>query len=206
MYIFLASDPLAPWGQIAAIILLIYLLVFILIGLALALVLLLGMTWVREKIELIKMIRPTVNSVNKTTQAAIDGTLPEAKDDENKIVRTAAEIPAYTHKIETKVDQGSDRVASAVIEFRARSMMAKSMLKAFFLPGLAHHTQAQLEAEGVGFRSPGYRILVEEKAPGDKLVGPGEGYAGSIMASQLKDAPVEVTVSPPPGAENAPTP
>ncbi|OLB33695.1 MAG: hypothetical protein AUG45_07535 [Ktedonobacter sp. 13_1_20CM_3_54_15] len=197
MYIFLASDPLAMWGHIAAIILLIYLLVFILIGLALAFVLLVGMTWVREKVELIKMIRPTVNSVNKTTQAAIAGTLPEAKDDENKIIRTAAEIPAYAHEIETKVDQVSDRVASAVIEFRARSMMAKSMLKAFFLPGLAHRTQAQLE--GVGFRSPGYRILIEEKASGDEVVGAGEGYAGSIKASQLKDAPVEVPISPSPG-------
>ena len=185
------------WGHIAAIILLIYLLVFILIGLALAFVLLVGMTWVREKVELIKMIRPTVNSVNKTTQAAIAGTLPEAKDDENKLIRTAAEIPAYAHEIETKVDQVSDRVASAVIEFRARSMMAKSMLKAFFLPGLAHRTQAQLE--GVGFRSPGYRILIEEKASGDEVVGAGEGYAGSVKASQLKDAPVEVPVSPPPG-------
>ena len=197
MYIFLASDPLAMWGHIAAIILLIYLLVFILIGLALAFVLLVGMTWVREKVELIKMIRPTVNSVNKTTQAAIAGTLPEAKDDENKIIRTAAEIPAYAHEIETKVDQVSDRVASAVIEFRARSMMAKSMLKAFFLPGLAHRTQAQLE--GVGFRSPGYRILIEEKASGGEVVGAGEGYAGSVKASQLKDAPVEVPVTPPPG-------
>ena len=197
MYIFLASDPLAMWGHIAAIILLIYLLVFILIGLALAFVLLVGMTWVREKVELIKMIRPTVNSVNKTTQAAIAGTLTEAKDDENKLIRTAAEIPAYAHEIETKVDQVSDRVASAVIEFRARSMMAKSMLKAFFLPGLAHRTQAQLE--GVGFRSPGYRILIEEKASGDEVVGAGEGYAGSVKASQLKDAPVEVPVSPPPG-------
>ncbi len=197
MYIFLASDPLAMWGHIAAIILLIYLLVFILIGLALAFVLLVGMTWVREKVELIKMIRPTVNSVNKTTQAAIAGTLPEAKDDENKIIRTAAEIPAYAHEIETKVDEVSDRVASAVIEFRARSMMAKSMLKAFFLPGLAHRTQAQLE--GVGFRSPGYRILIEEKASGDEVVGAGEGYAGSIKASQLKDAPVEVPISPSPG-------
>src|SRR5437870_3557071 len=197
MYIFLASDPLAMWGHIAAIILLIYLLVFILIGLALAFVLLVGMTWVREKVELIKMIRPTVNSVNKTTQAAIAGTLPEAKDDENKLIRTAAEIPAYAHEIETKVDQVSDRVASAVIEFRARSMMAKSMLKAFFVPGLAHRTQAQLE--GVGFRSPGYRILIEEKASGDEVVGASEGYAGSIKASQLKDAPVEVPISPSPG-------
>jgi len=205
MYIFLASDPLSVLGQIAALILLIYLFVFILIGLALALVLLVGMTWVREKVSYIKKIRPTVNSVNKTTQSAIDGTLPEAGDDENKIVRTAAEVPAYAHKVETKVEQGSERVASAVIEFRARTMMAKGMLKAFFLPGLMHRQQSQLEQEGVGFRSPGYRILVEEKAPVDAPIGPGDGYAGSITASQLKDAPVKVEISPP-GAENAVTP
>lgn len=206
MYIFLASDPLSVLGQISALILLIYLFVLILIGLALALVLLIGMTWVREKISFIKKIRPTVDSVNKTTQSAIYGTLPEAGDGENKIIRIAAEIPASTRKVETKVDQGSERVANAVIEFRARTMMAKGILKAFFLPGLTHQTQAQLEQEGVGFRSPGYRILLEEKAPVDTSMGPGDGYAGSITASQLKDAPVRVVVSSPPGAENAATP
>lgn len=206
MYIFLASDPLSVLGQISALILLIYLFVLILIGLALALVLLIGMTWVREKVSYIKKIRPTVDSVNTTTQSAINGTLPEVGDGENKIIRTAAEIPAYTHKAETKVDQGSERVANAVIEFRARTMMAKGILKAFFLPGLTHQPQSQLEQEVVGFRSPGYRILLEEKAPGDTPMGPGDGYAGSITASQLKDAPVKVVVSSPPGAENAATP
>src|SRR5437588_11981194 len=121
MYIFLASDPLAMWGHIAAIILLIYLLVFILIGLALAFVLLVGMTWVREKVELIKMIRPTVNSVNKTTQAAIAATLPAAKDDENKIIRTAADIPAYAHEIDTKLEQGRDGVTSPFTAVRLRT-------------------------------------------------------------------------------------
>jgi len=205
MYIFLASDPLSVLGQISALILLIYLFVLILIGLALALVLLIGMTWVREKVSYIKRIRPTVDSVNATTQSAINGTLPEARDGENKIIRTAAEIPASTHKVETKVDQGSERVANAVIEFRARTMMAKGILKAFFLPSLTQQPQSQLEQEGVAFRSPGYRILLEEKAPGDTPTGPGDGYAGSVTASQLKEAPVEV-VSSPPGAENAATP
>ena len=206
MYIFLASDPLSVLGQISALILLLYLFVLILIGLALALVLLLGMTWVREKVSLIKKIRPTVDSVNTTTQSAINGTLPEAKEGENKIIRTAAEIPASTHKVETKVDQGSERVANAVIEFRARTMMAKGILKAFFLPGLTHQPQTQLEQEDVGYRSPGYRILLEEKAPVDTPKGPGDGYTGSITASRLKDAPVKVVVSSPPGAENAATP
>jgi hypothetical protein len=206
MYIFLASDPLSVLGQISALILLIYLFVLILIGLALALVLLIGMTWVREKVSFIKKIRPTVDSVNNTTQSAINGTLPEAGDGENKIIRTAAEIPASTRKVETKVEQGSERVANAVIEFRARTMMAKGILKAFFLPGLTHQPQSQLGQEGVGFRSPGYRILLEEKTSVDTFTGPGDGYAGSIMASRLKDAPVKVVVSSPPGAENAATP
>lgn len=206
MYIFLASDPLSVLGQISALILLLYLFVLILIGLALALVLLIGMTWVREKASFIKKIRPTVDSVNNTTQSAINGTLPEAGDGENKIIRTAAEIPASTRKVETKVEQGSERVANAVIEFRARTMMAKGILKAFFLPGLTHQPQSQLGQEGVGFRSPGYRILLEEKAPVDTPKGPGDGYTGSITASRLKDAPVKVVVSSPPGAENAATP
>lgn len=189
MYIFLASDPLSVLGQISALILLIYLFVLILIGLVLTLVLLIGMTWVREKVSFIKKIRPTVDSVNTTTQSAINGTLPEAGDGENKIIRIAAEIPASTRKVETKVDQGSERVANVVIEFRARTMMAKGILKAFFLPGLTHQPQSQLEQEGVSFRSPGYRILLEEKTPVDTSMGPGDGYAGSITASQLKDAP-----------------
>lgn len=206
MPIFLASDPLATGGQIAAIIVLIYLVTFILIGLVLALVLLLGMAWVREKIELIKRIRPVVNSVNTNVQAAIDGTLPEPREDENKIIRTAEEIPAYTHTLEKKVDQGSNRVADTVIEFRARTVMAQTMLKAFFLPGLTNRPQKLLEAKGAGFRSPDYRILMEEKAPGDGSPSPGQGHESSVTAAELKGAPVEVAVSPSPGAENAATP
>jgi len=204
MYIFLASDPLAAWGQIAAIILLLYLLVFILIGLAIALVLLFGMTLMREKIEIIKRVRPVVNSVNSTTQAAIDGTLPQRREDENKIVRTVAEIPAYTRTLETKVDQGSNRVARTVIEFRARTMMVKGVAKALFLPGLTNRSQKQLELEGGGFRSPGYRMLIEEKTSENGSTAPGRGYDGSVTASQLKGEPIaEVTESP--GPSNAPT-
>jgi hypothetical protein len=207
MPIYLASsDPLAVWGQIAAIILLLYLLVFIVIALVLALVLLLGMSWVREKIELIKLIRPVVNSVNTTTQSIIDGTLAPPREDENQIIRTAIEIPPYIHTLEKQVDQGSSRVADTVIELRARTLMTKTMLKAFFLPGLTNRPQNQLEAEGTGFRSPDYRILMEEQAPEDRSATPAQGYAGSVTASELKEAPAEGAVSPPPGPENAATP
>src|SRR5690348_8286594 len=111
MLYILASDPIAPWGQTAAIVILIYLLVSILIGLGLAFALMLGLTWVRQKAELIKRLRPTVDSVNHTTEEAIKGTLPPPGPRDNKIVRTVAEIPAYAHTVEEKVEQGSDKVA-----------------------------------------------------------------------------------------------
>jgi hypothetical protein len=199
MHYILASDPLAPWGQVAAIILLIYMLVFIVIGLALALALYLGLSWVREKVELIKRLRPTVESVNTTTEAAIAGRLPAPGPHDNKVVRTVAEVPVYAHKVEEKVDQGSDRVAKAVIEFRARTLQGKQVLKAFFLPGLTQQVEPQptLEEKGVAFKSPGYRILIEEKAPAEAATSPGEGYVGNVAASQLKGAPVQVVASPP---------
>ena len=185
----LASDPLAPWGQVAAVILLFYMFLSVIIGVAVALGLMVGLAWVREKVELIKRLRPTVESINKTSEAAIKGALPPPGPSDNKIVHTVAEVPAITHTIEEKVEEGSDRVASAVIEFRARTEMAKTVLKSFFVPGLTHGQPATLLEEGVGFKSPGYRMLVEE-------TGAGTGYAGAIRASQLKEAPAGVETSP----------
>src|SRR5579863_4341876 len=195
-YILASSNPLPPLGQGAAIVLLLYFLIVILPGLALTLGLMFGLAWVREKTELIKKFRPTVESVNTTTESAIKGNLPAPTAHDNKIVRTVASVPARAHDIEQKIEQGSDRVASGVIEFRARTQMAKGIVKAFFLPGLTHRqlTQSVLEEEGVGFKSPGYRMLVEGKAP-EAVTGVGEGYSGAIHASDLKEAPVEVTVS-----------
>src|SRR6266480_8132126 len=201
----LADDPLALWGQVAAIILLFYMFLFVIIGLAVALGLMLGLAWTRQKVVLIKRLRPTVDSVNTTSEAAIKGALPPAGSNDNKIVRTVAEVPAYTHTIEKKVEEGSDRVASAVIEFRARTEMVKTVAKAFFLPGLAHRRQTALQAEGVGFRSPGYRMLVDEAAPSEMPTGPGTGYVGTISASKLKEAPVHVVASPPQETQRADT-
>ena len=130
----LASDPLAPWGQAAAIILSLYMFVYILIGVAVSLGLMFGFAWVRQNAELIKRLRPTVESVNTTLEEANKGTLPPAGPDENKIVRAIAQVPMQVTAIEKKIDEGSDRVAHAVIEFRARTLMVKQIAKAFFLP------------------------------------------------------------------------
>jgi flagellar basal body-associated protein FliL len=176
MHYAIMSDLLALLGQASAIILLLYLMVLILIGLVLRLALMLGASWVREKAELIKRLRPTVDSMNTTTEAAVHGTLPA--DQGNKVVRAVAEIPVYARTVDQKVEQGSEKVADVVIEFRARTQMAKAVFKTFLSPGPKPRQKALPEGERIDLRRPG---LVDGKPAG-------EGLAGS--ASQLKDVPV----------------
>jgi hypothetical protein len=138
------GDLLIQLGYVAAIILLIYLLVNILLGLILAVGLMFGFAWVEEKAELIKKLRPTIKSVNEALRN------PEAVKEESAnvlvkaihSVQTAAipqKIEGVEHSVqsvEQKVGQGADRVAGAMIEFRARTAQVQGVLKAFFLPGL----------------------------------------------------------------------
>jgi hypothetical protein len=148
MQVLLASvpAPLAIAGQIAAIVLLLFMLINILVGLALAAALLLGVSWVREKAALLKKLRPVVDSVNITTEAAIKGEQPLPIGNETrteKIAHAAALVPKYTYTVEQKVEQGGDRVAGAVIEFRARTVMVTGTLKALFLPGLVNRAPSR---------------------------------------------------------------
>jgi hypothetical protein len=157
---FVMSDILTQIGQVAAIILLLYLLVNILIGLAIAVVFMFLVAWVGDKAELIKKLRPTVTSVNEAIRN------PEAAKGEsaNGLVKAVHSIQSIAipqkiegvehrvQSVEQKVGQGADRVASAVIEFRARTAQAQGVLKAFFLPGLTR-------------RSP-YRHVLPEVAQG----------------------------------------
>jgi len=193
----LASGPtptleqvLAPWAQIAAIILIIELFFFILIWLAFNAGLTFLFGWVREKAELIKKLRPIVDSVNATTGAAIKGTLPAAGATDNKIVRVVAEIPARASSIEEKINQGSDRVAGAVIEFRARTAMVQGIVKSFFLPGLNRPTTRM-----PAIKSPGLKMLLEEHSPevtvktedGNVALAAPEATATTVSSAQLKD-------------------
>ncbi|HLI70653.1 MAG TPA: hypothetical protein VKV19_12920 [Ktedonobacteraceae bacterium] len=132
----------APWGQAAAIILACYLFISMLLNLVLAAALMFGFSWVREKAELIKRIRPLVNQLNEALTASQRGeTLPQGIAD-NKIISVVSRVPgmvdglsARAGTIEEKVEQGSNRVANVAIEVRARSEMVKAMARAFFLPG-----------------------------------------------------------------------
>ena len=138
------GDILIQLGQVAAIILLIYLFVNILLGLALAVGLMFGVAWVGDKAELIKKLRPTIRSVNEAIRN------PEAIQvgTANGLVKAVHTIQSVAlpqklegvehsvQSVEQKVGQGADRVAGAMIEFRARTAQAQGVLKAFFLPGL----------------------------------------------------------------------
>jgi uncharacterized membrane protein YccC len=139
----LADGGLAPWGQAAAFIIALYVFISIVVGLVLVAALMFLLAWLREKSELIKKLRPMVNELNQALEAAQRGDPLPAEMADNKFVRTVAQVPkvaatlpAKASNIEQKVEQGSDRVAGAVIEFRARTQQAKGIAKALFLPGL----------------------------------------------------------------------
>jgi hypothetical protein len=158
---------LAQLGQVAAIILAIYLLINILIGLVFALVFMFAVGWVGEKAELIKKLRPTVESVNSAIKNPEAATSPHGADgSSNKLVQVVHSIQGVgiTQKIEgvehgvqsveQKVGQGADRVASTVIELRARTAQAQGVLKALFLPGLTRKsTDYYALSEGATERS-----------------------------------------------------
>ena len=190
---------LATGGEIAAIVIGLYSLIFILLTVVFGLTMDVIFTWLSDKVKIIKMLRPTVNSVNKTSEAMVDGTEPPVN--ENRIVELVAQGPAQVHKLDKQVDQVTDKVANAVIEFRARTIQVQTVAKAFFTPKvlrreLAEHDRALLgNNDGQEIKSPGLRILMEEKVPDAPVVPaarPGDSVITSgVTVSQLKnDVPV----------------
>ena len=175
VYLVFAVNPtLAAWGQFAAIIICFYVLIFVVLAVAFNLAMALGFGWVREKIEIIKRLRPTVDSLNETTELAVRGVEPGANT--NKIIRSIAEAPATIHTIDKKVDEGADRVAQYVIEFRARTEQVKAIAETLFLPGRAKQLPERVikkidaDAQGLEFNSPGSRMLTREQAPNHRDV------------------------------------
>jgi predicted PurR-regulated permease PerM len=132
--VFAANPVLAMLGQIAAIVICLFVLLFVLLAVAFNVLMTFAMTWVSEKVNSIKMLRPTVESINKASESVSQGMAPAAN--ENAIVRRVASLPTNMHTVDQKVEQSTDRIASAVIEFRARTVQAKTVIKAFFLPSI----------------------------------------------------------------------
>jgi hypothetical protein len=185
-----AVNPILEMGgQIAAIVICLFTFILAVISLVLHLALAFSLTWVRQKAELIKQPRPKLENVNKVTEAALQGVEPAA--DENTIVRVVADVPVRVHAVEQKVDQVSSRAAGAVIELRARTVQARTIVKAFLAPGSLRREQLPVaDKEGLEFKSPGYRSLMEKNAP-EIPVAPegGEDHTQAVTATQLSDVP-----------------
>ena len=182
--VFAVNPILAGAGQIAAFLICLLIFVLVLIILALNLVLAFGMAWLREKINFIKTLRPYVESINKEASTAIStGQAPT--DAENPIARTIGTLPVQLSSIEKKVEQASDRVANASIEFRARTEQAKAIVQTLLRPRTATTPQpvevAQVDQEGLQFQSPGYRALMEDRPE----VVPGQSPVSEIPQQQI---------------------
>jgi hypothetical protein len=188
MFVLLAVDPtLEAAGQISAVVICFYVLISVVLMLAVNVALALAFAWVRDKVELVKMLRPKIKEVNDAAIAGSKGVVPA--EDASPIARTVARVPAAAHTAEKKVEQVTDRVAEGVIEFRARMVQAQTIAKAFFLPGLVK-SEARLTkpSEELEFQSPGYRMLMERHAAEIPVASEeGDGYTDAIKAEQLKN-------------------
>lgn len=185
MHLVLGDDALlASLGQIAAIIIALFFFLLILLLLAFHLLMSFLTSWLREKAELLKLLRPVVESVNTAHTAAQNGVAPDTN--QSVVVRTVATLPSRLQSVDQRVVGTSDRVLGTVIEMRARAAQAKAIAKAFFLPGLARRERiSQVDQEGLEFASPGYRKLMQEaEATASSVDG-----TNSVSSERLKDVP-----------------
>jgi len=145
------NDLLTTLGRIAALVLIIYVFLFAVLFFVASLLLLYGNAWLREKIGLLHQLRVIVENVDTTIDSQVKEAVPASLESYKRLDQVlqaiqmvqsvhVVEIAKNTQKqadsIEKMVEPIADRIADGVIEFRARTVMAQGMLKAFFLPGL----------------------------------------------------------------------
>jgi len=142
----LAMNPiLADAGQIAAFIICLFIFILVLIAVAFNLAMAFGMSWLRDKVNIVKTLRPYVDEVNKESETAIaTGKVPET---DNTVARLVATVPVQANKVDQKVEQATDKVTNGVIEFQARAQQAKAIAKAFFRPGMVSRRVASENVE-----------------------------------------------------------
>ena len=153
LHIVLADDGdlLTVLGRVAALVLIIYVFLFALLFFVGSLLLLYANAWVREKVSLLHQLRSIVDSIDTVLHIPPDDALPATIEPDTRfgqvlqVIHTAqavqvVEIAKNTQKqvktIEQKVEPVADRITDGVIEFRARTVMAQGILKAFFVPGM----------------------------------------------------------------------
>ncbi len=145
------DDLLTTLGRIAALVLVIYVFLFAVLFFVGSLLLLYGNAWVRDKVGLLRQLRSVVESIDAAIHTPPTESLPANLETDTRlsqalqaihmaqsvqVVEIAKNTQKQVNNIEKKVEPVADRIAGGVIEFRARTVMAQGMLKAFFLPGL----------------------------------------------------------------------
>jgi len=145
------DDLLTTLGRIAALVLVIYVFLFAVLFFVGSLLLLYGNAWVRDKVGLLRQLRSVVESIDAAIHTPPTESLPASLETDTRlsqalqaihmaqsvqVVEIAKNTQKQVNNIEKKVEPVADRIAGGVIEFRARTVMAQGILKAFFLPGL----------------------------------------------------------------------
>src|SRR5260370_14289513 len=145
------EDLLTTLGRIAALVVVIYVFLFAVLFFVGSLLLLYGNAWVRDKVGLLRQLRSVVESIDTAIHTPPTESLPANLETDSRlsqalqaihtvqsvqVVEIAKNTQKQVNNVEKKVDPVADRITDGVIEFRARTLMTQSMLKAFFLPGL----------------------------------------------------------------------
>src|SRR6266702_4118174 len=145
------DDLLTTLGRIAALVLVIYVFLFAVLFFVGSLLLLYGNAWVRDKVGLLRQLRSVVESIDAAIHTPPTESLPANLETDTRlsqalqaihmaqsvqVVEIAKNTQKQVNNIEKKVEPVADRIAVGVIEFRARTVMAQGILKAFFLLGL----------------------------------------------------------------------
>jgi hypothetical protein len=190
-----------------------------------SLLLLYANAWVRDKVGLLHQLRTIVESIDTVIHTPPNEPVPASLESDSRfsqvlqVIHTAqavqvVEIAKNTQKqvnnIENRVEPVADRITDGVIEFRARTVMAQGMLKAFFLPGMVklkprgplllpeagdieRSIPAEVSVDGSSRHDGSSNVVITQLDPTDENVHPkainGTGRLESEGTEQSHNAP-----------------
>ena len=198
------GDLFTTLGRIAALVLVIYMFLFAILFLFGSWLLLIANVWVRDKVGLLHQLRSIVESIDTAIHTPPTESLPANVETDTRlsqalqaihmaqsvqVVEIAKNTQKQVNNVEKKVEPVADRIADGVIEFRARTVMAQGMLKAFFLPGMVklkprNHLllpeaidiessiPAEVSAEGSSLHDISSNVVVTQLDPSSENVHP----------------------------------
>jgi hypothetical protein len=187
------EDLLTTLGRVAALVLVIYVFLFAILFFVGSWLLLYANRWVRDKVALLHQLHLIVENIDIAIHTPAKESLPTDLESDSRfsqvlqaihtaqsvqVIEIAKNTQKQVNSIEKRVEPVADRIAGGVIEFRARTVMAQGMLKAFFLPGMVK-------------LKPGSPLLLPEAIDSERSI-PAEV---SVEGSSLHDGSSNVVVA-----------